>query len=293
MSHHYFTSLLFRLYYFISIMFKGEMDTGHFSNLYHTTVSIFMHFFTLFTLLVSSQAFAPRALFRDVGITSALGTAPGTTERTARRKELLSRKGPFFYLDRMKGTVEFGSSAVLTTKLSEGEESNPDGITEWLSDGRGLALSIWDEDLMKELGDNIYQLQTMKLQFVTIELSPSVDMKMQTVKAKSSNLPVFKLQSVSFDPNIQILPGVGVSAESLGIKIEVEGQLRPTDDGTGVTGKISFATQGTLPPPMRLLPEAVLKFASDTINETVVQFAIQNFQTGARKKYKEYQQRQQ
>mmetsp|Transcript_128456 Transcript_128456/g.371723 ORF Transcript_128456/g.371723 Transcript_128456/m.371723 type:complete len:275 (+) Transcript_128456:88-912(+) len=204
----------------------------------------------------------------------------------SRRRELLSRNGPYFKLNRFQGAVEFGSTATLTTKLDT--QPNPEGIAEWLQDGRGLALSIWDEKMMKDMGNSLYQLQTMKLQFVTITLSPTVDVQMST-EMDSSGQPVFSLQSVGFDPNIQLLPGVGVSASSLGIHIDVVGELRPSKDGTGVSGVISFATTGNLPPPMRVLPEPALKMASDTINETIVSFAVKSFQQGAIQKYKEYQ----
>lgn len=253
----------------------------------------------LFTVLVSYlaciQAFAPGTVNSVNSLVAPGITAISTTKLNSaspsgqsRRKELLARSGPFFQMNRMQGKVEFGSSAKLVTRLDTSE--NLEGIVEFLSDGQGLALSIWDEKLMKDLGNNIYQLQTMKLQFVTIQLSPTVDMKMWTQPEASNNdLPLFSLQSVGFDPNIQILPGIGISASSLGIKIEVEGELRPTADGKGVSGQISFATSGVLPPPMRLLPEPALKLASDTINETIVKFAIQSFEGGARKKYNEFQ----
>ena len=219
---------------------------------------------------------------------SALQVIAGTktAEQRARRKELLSRNGPYFRLDRLEGGVEFGSTAKLVTKLTD--EPNLEGISEWLSDGRGMALSIWDEDLISELGDALYRLQLMKLQFVTIQLSPSVDVEMWTQRRKEDGSPLFMLQSVDFDPNIELLPGVGLSASSLGIQIEVVGQLRPSKDGKGVTGGISFATRGNLPPPMRLLPEPALKAASDTINDTIVQFAIKSFQAGAIQKYEEF-----
>jgi hypothetical protein len=220
-------------------------------------------------------------------------TGTQTPEQRARRKELLSRNGPYFKLDRFQGgRVEFGSTAKLVTKLLEDDDDdtpNPEGIAEWLFDGRGLAMSIWDEELMTDLGNSVYRLQVMKLQFVTIQLSPSVDMQMWTQKRKEDGSPLFLLQSVGFDPNIELLPGVGVSASSLGLTIEVSGQLRASKDGRGVTGLISFATTGALPPPMRLLPEPLLKLASDTINETIVQFAIQSFQKGAIQNYKEFQ----
>jgi hypothetical protein len=213
--------------------------------------------------------------------------ATQTTAQRVRRSELLSRDGAFFKLDRFKGAVEFGSAAQLVTQLDT--EPNPDGIAEWLSDGRGLALSIWDETMMKDLGNSVYQLRTMKLQFVTIQLSPTVDVQMWTRPPDdNTKTPVFSLQSVSFEPNIQLLPGVGISAASLGIQIDVAGELRPSKDGRGVTGSLSFATKGILPPPMRLLPEGALKLASNTINDTIVQFAVQSFQKGATLKYKEF-----
>jgi hypothetical protein len=119
-------------------------------------------------------------------------------------------------------------------------------------------------------------------------------MKMWTQSdPKRNGKPVFLLQSVSFDPNIQLFPGVGVSAATLGVEIEVVGQLRPTKDGKGVAGTISFATKGMLPPPMRLLPESALRFAANTIDETIVKFAIQSFQKGAIQKYKEFRQEKQ
>ena len=249
-------------------------------------------------LLAKVQSFtlnSPTVSRQPLRNTSTTATTTTTTLQASkkvsfdaqRRKELLTRKGPFFKLDRMQGNVEFGSTAKLVTTLDE--SSNPDGIKEWLSDGRGLALSIWDEDLMKELGNNVYRLQIMKLQFVTIQLAPRVDVKMWTQKDPNRNDdPVFMLQSINFDPNIEVLPGVGVPASALGIEIDVAGQLRSTKDGTGVRGTVSFATKGILPPPMRLLPDNVLKSASDTINDSIVKLAVQSFQKGATLKYNQY-----
>jgi hypothetical protein len=256
-----------------------------------------LNLFSLFTILgcclACAKAFAPQSQNTNlIRAPTTVLNAASTASGEARRKELLARTGPFFKLNRFQGEVEFGSSAKLVTQLDTSE--NLDGITDFLSDGQGLALSIWDEDLMEDLGNNVYRLQTMKLQFVTIQLAPSVDMKMWTQpEAANNNLPLFALQSVNFDPNIQLFPGFDVPASAFGIKIEVEGELRPTADGKGVEGKITFATAGAVPPPMRLLPEGALKLASNTINETIVKFAIQSFESGAREKYKEFQSAQQ
>lgn len=211
-----------------------------------------------------------------------------TPQQQQRRSTLLGRNGPYFRLDRFNGRVEFGSTADLVTQL-ERNGANQDGVAAWLSDERRVALSIWDEALTKEMGDNVYRLQVMELRFVTLQLAPTVDCKMWTRNdASDDGSPVFSLQSVSFDPRLQILPGIQVSAQSLGIVIEVVGELRPTQDGMGVTGRITFQTSGELPPPMRILPEAVLKAASDTINETVSRFAVQSFQRGATAKYADF-----
>lgn len=219
----------------------------------------------------------------------------GKAVNQARRQTLLSRKGPHFKLERMSGLIEFGATANLVTQL-EGIDSRgskkagtAESIAEWLEDERGLAMSIWDPKLMKELGNSVYRLQIMTLQFVTLQLAPSVDMQMKTVTSNDEQQqPVFTLQSVSFDPNIQLLPGLKINAESLGIVIEVGGILRPGADGKSVTGAIAFQTTGVLPPPMRLLPEPFLKATSDSINNIVVSFATQSFQKGAKANFKEF-----
>ena len=210
------------------------------------------------------------------------------SEIPTRRRVLLSRDGPYFDVNKKSGRIEFGSTANLVTTLNH-DRPDFDLIADWLSDERGLALSIWDESMLREVEPSIYQLQTMNLQFVTIQLAPTVDMKMQTRYIKDDpKQPIFLLQSVGFDPNIQLLPGITMSAEELGIVIDVSGELRPTKDGTGVTGKISFATCGNLPPPLRLVPDSALKAATDGINKVIVDFAVQNFGKGARKNYDEF-----
>lgn len=208
----------------------------------------------------------------------------------ARRKELLTRRGPYFKLNRSNGKIEFGATANLVTKLSGSPAQ--ESIAAWLQDERGLALSIWDEQLVTPKGKSVYRLQTMNLQFVTLTLAPWVDVEMKTLLG-TNHQPVFCLQSVDFDPNLQILPGMAISAASLGIVIEVVGQLRPAPDGQSVVGAIAFQTSGELPPPLRLLPDRVLQAASDTINETVVEFAVKSFQKGATAKYREFVQQRQ
>jgi hypothetical protein len=269
-----------------------------------------------------------RRTYRYTSPLSSSKSSTGSNNYNERRKVLLSRTGPYFKLDRRTGTIEFGATANLVTQLQKqplyqeiatpsSEDDDHDTTTTttttttndknlrnmidtWLLDeNRGLAMSIWDPKLMKDLGNNIYRLQIMTLQFVTITLAPWVNVKMETITTHINNnsdnndnninsKPTFIVQSIDFDPNIQILPGMRINADSLGIVIEVAGILRSGNDGTSVTGVMTFQTSGTLPPPLRLLPDIVLKTASDTINTTIVNFVIQSFQNGAKTNYQQF-----
>jgi len=237
---------------------------------------------------------ARRVAGRGVGGSSILDRAT-----QSRRDTILNREGEHFSLDRFGGKVEFGSTADLVTPLrSSGVEPSIDSVSEWLSDAKRVAGGLWDESLLTDLGECTYRLGLMPLQFVTIQLAPTVDVKMWTDSDDSASAsasaspvavaPTFRLHSIGFDPNVQILPGIGLDASSLGITIEVCGELRPTPDGKGVTGKIGFQSSGELPPPMRILPESVLKAAGATISSTVREFAVANFRSGAVKQYRAF-----
>lgn len=196
------------------------------------------------------------------------------------RDAILGRDGEYFKLDRMRGKIEFGSSSRIQTSFDGSDEAS---VRRWLADDEQIAMSIWDPKLIREVEPKVYRLKVMTLMFVTIQLSPHVDVRMWTDEGGS-----FNLESVAFDPNIQLLPGIGVSADSLGISIDVVGELYPSKDGKGVDGKIGFVTSGELPPPMRLLPEPVLKSSLSTINRTISNFAVSSFQNGARTKFSQF-----
>ena len=170
----------------------------------------------------------------------------------AERDKILSRSGDYWKMDRLRGKVSFGSSSFIRTAL---DGADKDSIQRWLADDRSIAMSIWDPKLVSNPQPKVYRLKLMTLMFVTIQLAPSVDVKMYT----DDKTGVFKLESVAFEPGIQLLPGIKMSAESLGIVIDVVGELYPSRDGKGVDGKIGFVTSGDLPPPMRMLPEQAFK----------------------------------
>ena len=210
------------------------------------------------------------------------------------RDIILNRDGQHFAFDRIGGKVEFGSTADLVTPLqTDGVEPNAASVGLWLSDARRVAGGLWDEDLLTDLGQCTYRLGLMPLKFVTIELAPTVDVKMWTngaaaAGAATDSRPTFRLHSIGFEPNVTLLPGVGLDAKSLGIEIEVCGELRPTADGAGCEGKIGFVSRGELPPPMRILPDSVISAAGATISRTVRDFAVANFQAGAVKQYRAF-----
>ncbi|EED93089.1 predicted protein [Thalassiosira pseudonana CCMP1335] len=257
----------------------------------------------LLSLVVASAAFSDTHRTRrapSFSSASASSISSTSTQLSAKprkswtqreRSTILSRTGEYFTLDRFSGKVEFGSSSNIRTNL---DNSSLGSITKWLSNDRAIAMSIWDEKLITEVEPQVYRLKLMTLMFVTIQLAPHVDVRMWTEGTNTDETATtFKLESVAFDPNIQILPGVGVSADSLGILIDVVGELYPSKDGRAVEGKIGFVTKGELPPPMRLLPEQALKGSLSTINRTITKFAMDSFQQGARTKYRQFLQEEQ
>jgi len=196
------------------------------------------------------------------------------------RSTILNRRGEYFNLNWMSGKVSFGSTSDLIDLTLK--NSDRASITRWLKDERGVALSIWDPNMIEELGDNTFRLKLMTLQFVTIQLAPSVDVKMFNENNQ------FILESVGFDPNVQILPGIGLSAEQLGIQIYVVGELGVSDNGKGLTGRLGFVSSGDLPLPLKILPEPLLKQATNAINREVSNFALRSFKEGAAKEFERF-----
>lgn len=79
-----------------------------------------------------------------------------------------------------------------------------------------------------------------------------------------------------------------VNSERLGIEIFVIGELRVSEDGKGLVGRFGFQTNGKLPAPARLLPEAALRGASTLLNRQIANFAISSFNKNAVSQYDRY-----
>lgn len=91
----------------------------------------------------------------------------------------------------MRGKIEFGSSSRISTRL---EGADVESIQKWLSNDRAIAMSIWDEKLIREVEPEVYRLKLMTLMFVTIQLAPHVDVRMWT-EGKDGDNVVFKVRS--------------------------------------------------------------------------------------------------
>jgi len=218
--------------------------------------------------------------------TTAVKASSSSKYASKNRESILSREnGQNFAFNRFTGKVEFGSTANLITKL-ESTNQNVNTIRKWISNVDQIATSIWDRNLLTNLGNSVYRLQLMDLKFISIGLAPHVDTYMWTTVMEDEE-PLFQLQSVDFNPNIKVM-GLNVSPSSLKIQIEVVGEMRPSKDGTGVTGKIGFVTSGKLPPPMVILPDIVLKQAGGLISSTVTKFVVRSFEKGAIASYREF-----
>jgi len=214
-----------------------------------------------------------------------------------RREKILnppnrSRDGNNFKMERFKGTISFGYTADLITSLPvPHSQVKTNVIQKWLSNAERVAFAIWDEQLITEIRSQIYRLQLITLKFITIQLKPTVDVQMWTemeTDTHGNEQIVFFLESMDFDPNVQILPGVKFTAESLGIQIDVAGEMRVSSDKQGLTGKIGFVTSGKLPPPLRILPEVALKSAAGVINKQIADFAVKSFEKGATKEFRKF-----
>lgn len=199
---------------------------------------------------------------------------------------ILKRNGEHFKIDRFGGTIELGSTTEISTNNPKFDNES---LRQWLKDDRRLALSLWDEKLMTDLGNGVYRLQLLTLNFLSFRLAPSVDALMYTdiPGEKSSSSPVFKLRSVAFDPNIS-LGGREFKSSRLGIEIAVIGELRISKDENGLVGRFGFQTNGKVPAPVRLVPDGALRAASALFNRQIANFAIASFQNNAVKGYDKF-----
>lgn len=219
---------------------------------------------------------------------------------------MLSRNGPYFALDRSTGKIEFGATANLVTPLpvDATNDVNYCSIDDWLIQpnvSRDIVYSIWDPKLVTEIDKNTFQLQIMTLRFVTITLRPTVNVRMETIQpstaasGSNSNKPQFIVQSINFNPNLQLVPGMNFNAQSMGIVIEVVGLLQSSSSSSGssssnnnLVGTITFTTSGLLPLPLRIVPSNVLKATSNTINTTIMNVVVSNFQKSITQNYEQY-----
>mmetsp|Transcript_5141 Transcript_5141/g.7547 ORF Transcript_5141/g.7547 Transcript_5141/m.7547 type:complete len:268 (+) Transcript_5141:46-849(+) len=209
-------------------------------------------------------------------VTAFAASAPTGREAAARAK-ILDRRGAHFELSPFTGKIEFGNTAVVDTPL---DGASAGSVSRWLSDTTAVANAMWEDKT--RLSDGVWRLNVADIQFITIGLAPTVDLAVYADREGT-----FHVQSVAFDPNVKVL-GVGMDARQLDIDIKVCGELTPSRDGSGLTGRIGFQTAGNLPPPMRLLPPPIMQQASAVINGQIMKLAKQSFQKGVRLEFRKF-----
>ncbi len=123
---------------------------------------------------------------------------------------------------------------------------------------------------MDRKGRDVFRLTTKPLQFITLNLQPSIDVKVST------GAEALVVESLAHSMNgMEQLLGQRF-AQSL--KIEVKGELRavPGTQGPGLTklvGDVQFFTSGQLPSIFSLTPRPVLEGATTAINRRIMSYA--------------------
>lgn len=131
-----------------------------------------------------------------------------------------------------------------------------------------------DEELVKRQGRDVFRLTTKPLQFITLSLQPSIDVKVSTGEQ------ALWVESLAHSMNgAERLLGQSF-AESL--KIEVKGKLHavPGKQGPGLTtlvGDVQLFTSGQLPLLFSLTPRPVLETAAVAINRRIMGYAKGKF----------------
>jgi hypothetical protein len=134
-----------------------------------------------------------------------------------------------------------------------------------------------DEELVDRTGRDVFRLTTKPMQFVTLNLQPSIDVKVST------GGEALVVESLAHSMNgMEQLLGQRF-ADSL--KIDVKGKLRAvavTGTGTGLTktklvGDVQFFTSGQLPLLFSLTPRPVLEGAAVAINRRIMSYAKGKF----------------
>ena len=141
------------------------------------SIIIFLVAIALLMISCDVDAFMNQSQSRRVAQTTSLNARTRQRKPWSERERqtILSRNGEHFKLDRMRGNIEFGSSSRIQTILDGADEA---AVKRWLSDDKQIAMSIWDPKLIKEVEPKVYRLKLMTLMFVTIPLSPHVDVRM-------------------------------------------------------------------------------------------------------------------
>jgi hypothetical protein len=196
-----------------------------------------------------------------------------------------AEEGDYWRKTNESGDFEFGSTAQLTNKLDSLEVDAAESrrnIISFLSSPSDVCAAMWQEGMIEQLSEDTWRLQLVALNFITLKIEPSVD-----VRLSSTPDGQFKLSSIAYDPKV-MNRGKIITSDAMKIKIDISGTLGITEDGRGVQGVMGFAGSGNYPSPFKYMPQRILSKAGMIINKSIVAFAMKNFNIGAPREYAKY-----
>ena len=203
------------------------------------------------------------------------------------RRSLLSNPGHRFSLK--SPSVSFGTTATLKTPLlSPDSPADRLFVNNFLSSASRVTNAIWDPSLASRVNSTTVDLQLLDLNFLTLSLSPTVTVDARIRQDADTGDNIYELTSLSFAPNLRVLPGLGVTSAPSSLQIDCVGQLRPSRDGRSIFGAIAFEIEGNLGSALMLVPRSVMEKAARTLTEKVLAFAEANFVKGVEREVKRF-----
>eukprot|EP00639_Heterosigma_akashiwo_P034210 CAMPEP_0194715294 /NCGR_PEP_ID=MMETSP0296-20130528/7008_1 /TAXON_ID=39354 /ORGANISM="Heterosigma akashiwo, Strain CCMP2393" /LENGTH=170 /DNA_ID=CAMNT_0039615041 /DNA_START=289 /DNA_END=805 /DNA_ORIENTATION=- len=146
-----------------------------------------------------------------------------------------------------------------------------------VGDSGRIVRCSWDEELIEDLGNDIFRLQNKPIDFLVFNIQPQVTI--EVVTDKKSGKTTLKAKEITI-----------LGAESLSdrVNIEVNGSLEATEKVTklgsssmktmSLEGKIEFTVSGTLPSQISsLTPTGMLQSATGGVNRRLTEYTTQKF----------------
>lgn len=136
----------------------------------------------------------------------------------------------------------------------------PVPIQHYLRQPRRLVSALVDPRRTEQLGENLFRLKMRPLRFIILNLQPTVDLQVQ-----SNTEGHVHLESVGCEIR-------GVEYINQRFRLKLVGNLYPvqTGDQTSLQGKADLEVQVDVPPPLEIMPRAVLESTGNNLLSRVL-----------------------